>query len=79
MSEEARECPYCGEMLSRPYWHHIQENHPQEYAKHETWISLYKDYSSMGMDQSICFMVIAELFNSTPDQVKSFLKKNNAL
>ncbi|MFX1236916.1 MAG: hypothetical protein ACFFAS_04370 [Promethearchaeota archaeon] len=79
MTDEARECPYCGQTLKHPYWQHIQSSHPDEYAKNETWITLYKDYNSMGMDPSICFMVIAELFNSTPDQVKSFLKKNNVL
>jgi len=74
MTDQARKCPYCGAMLRHPYWEHVMTKHPEEYAKNETWITLYKDYSSMGMDKSICYMVIAELFNSSPDKVESYLK-----
>ena len=69
-----RNCPYCGELLSRPYWQHIQANHPDEYTAKKTWIQLYKDYSGMGMDKAICLMVIGELFNAEPDEIESFLK-----
>ena len=79
VEEGGRECPYCGVLLEHPYWAHVQEAHPDEYQKHETWITLYKDYSGMGMDPSICFMVIGELFNATPQEVESFLKKKGAL
>ena len=34
--EEHRNCPYCGEPLSRPYWVHVQSEHPEEYAAKET-------------------------------------------
>lgn len=76
---EGRKCPYCGVMLERPYWVHIQSNHPAEYAKNETWIQLYKDYTSMGMDQSMSLMVISELFNQSIDDVKDYLKENDIL
>ncbi|MFX1274621.1 MAG: hypothetical protein ACFFBP_09695 [Promethearchaeota archaeon] len=72
--EGARKCPYCGVLLKHPYWAHVQSAHPEEYEKNETWITLFKDYSGMGMDKAICFMVIAELFNSSPEKVESFLK-----
>ena len=79
MEEGGRKCPYCGKLLEHPYWAHVQSEHPEEYAKNETWITLYKDYSEMGMDKSICFMVIAELFNSTSEKVESFLKEKNVV
>ena len=69
-----RTCPYCGVVLERPYWAHVQANHPDEYEKHTTWVNLYKDYSSMGMDKNICLMVISELFNVSPETVESYLK-----
>ena len=74
-----RNCPYCGVALERPYWQHIQAEHPEEYQKRETWTQLYKVYSSMGMEESMCLMVISELFNVSPDEVKSFLKENNVI
>ncbi|MFX0186165.1 MAG: hypothetical protein ACFE8A_00365 [Candidatus Hodarchaeota archaeon] len=76
---ESRKCPYCGVTLQRPYWVHIQSKHPAEYAKNETWIQLYKDYTSMGMDQSMSLMVISELFNQSIKDVKSYLKENGIL
>ena len=76
---EQRKCPYCGVMLKRPYWVHIQSKHPAEYSKNETWIQLYKDYTSMGMDESMSLMVISELFNQKIDDVKSYLKDNKVL
>ncbi|MFX1259183.1 MAG: hypothetical protein ACFFAN_15120 [Promethearchaeota archaeon] len=78
-NEKGRICPYCGKILKRPYWVHIQKNHPEEYAKNETWIQLYKDYSSMGMEESMSLLVISELFNVNQDDVRSYLKKNNIL
>ena len=75
----ARNCPYCGVLLEHPYWAHIQDSHPAEYSKNDTWITLYKDYAGMGMDPAICYMVIAELFNATPDKVESFLKKSGTV
>ncbi|MHA1343457.1 MAG: hypothetical protein ACTSQG_05690 [Promethearchaeota archaeon] len=77
--EEQRDCPYCGQKLKRPYWQHIQSEHPQEYAAKETWVQLYKDYKSMGMDDSICLMVIGELFNANPTEIESFLKQKGVL
>ncbi|MBD3343180.1 MAG: hypothetical protein GF353_29045 [Candidatus Lokiarchaeota archaeon] len=78
-NDEGRECPYCKKILHHPYWQHVQKEHPDEYAKNETWISLYKDYIGMGMDQEMSIMVISELFNQTVDDVKSYLKKNKVL
>ena len=78
-SDEGRKCPYCGVVLKHPYWSHVQQEHPEEYAKNETWVTLYKDYSSMGMDRSVCIMVIGELFNVSAEEVESFLEKYGAL
>ncbi|MHA1932042.1 MAG: hypothetical protein ACW96X_05850 [Promethearchaeota archaeon] len=71
---ESRFCPYCGISLEHPYWAHIQDKHPEKYTQKETWINLYQDYSSLGMDDTTSLMVISELFNATTDEVKSFLK-----
>lgn len=81
MSEPQRKCPYCGAPLtSLPYWKHIQEQHTKEYETDRgTWIQLYKDYASMGMDKSICLQVVADLFNQPLDIVEEFLKENGAL
>ena len=79
MSEdEERECPYCGVVLGRPYYKHLQKDHPEEYNKKVTWIQLYQDYKSMGMDSTICLTVIGELFNSDPKEVKLFLERHDA-
>ena len=77
--DEERNCPYCGIKLHHPYWQHVQSEHPSEYARNETWIQLYKDYTSMGMDQAMSLMVIAELFNHAIDDVKTYLKENNVI
>ena len=77
--KDLRECPYCGKMLKRPYWQHIQKKHPAEYEKNETWIQLYKDYASMGMEKSMCLMVISELFNVSQEDIESYLQKNKVL
>ncbi len=77
--DEIKKCPYCGIELEHPYWAHVQEMHPEEYAKKETWIPLYRDYASMGMEESMCIMVISELFNVDQTEIKSFLKKKKVL
>jgi len=76
---DERECPYCHKIIRRPYWVHIQKKHSAEYEKNETWIQLYRDYESMGMQKDMCLMVISELFNVSQDDVESYLKKNNVL
>ena len=38
--EESRFCPYCGVALTKPYWVHIQKEHPEKYAQKETLIKL---------------------------------------
>lgn len=78
-SSEVKTCPYCNEKLKHPYWAHVQQKHPNEYAKKQTWIPLYKDYKKMGMEDKICFKVIGELFNIGSDEVKFFLKQNKVL
>ncbi len=77
--KDARECPYCHKIIRRPYWVHIQRKHSAEYEKNETWIQLYRDYESMGMQKDMCLMVISELFNVSQDDVESYLKKTNVL
>ena len=77
--EESRFCPYCGIKLKHPYWEHIQSKHADKYAQKETWIKLYQDYRKLGMDEIISLTVISELFNSTIEEIKSFLKSKNAL
>ena len=77
--DETRFCPYCGIKLKHPYWEHIQSLHSDKYAQKETWIKLYQDYRKLGMDETISLTVISELFNSTTDEIKSFLKSNKAL
>ena len=77
--DETRKCPYCGILLHHPYWQHVQSEHPEEYARNETWIQLYKDYTSMGMDSAMSLMVIAELFNHSIDDVKGYLDEQNIL
>lgn len=70
-------CPYCGKLLSHPYWAHIQEDHPEEYKKRKTWIKLFNDYTGMGMTRDKSLQIIAELFNSTTEEVKDYLKLND--
>ncbi len=77
--EESRFCPYCGIELEHPYWQHIQTDHPNKYTQKETWIKLYKDYKSLGMDEATSLLVISELFNATQEEIKSFLKNAKAL
>ena len=77
--DESRYCPYCGIKLEHPYWQHVMSAHPDKYEQKETWIKLYQDYTNLGMDQKISLTVIAELYNATIDEVKSFLKNANAL
>ena len=79
MEEGGRKCPICGILLKHPYWQHVQTLHPDDYAQNETWIQLYKDYSSMGMEKSMCLMVISELFNASENDIESYLKDNNIL
>ena len=77
--DETRFCPYCGIKLQHPYWSHIQKEHPDKYTQKETWVKLYQDYRKLGMDEEISLTVVSELFNSTIDEIKSFLKNKNAL
>lgn len=77
--EKITTCPYCGAKLKHPYWAHVQENHPEEYKKKQTWIQLYEDYSGMGMDEAVSLQVIGELFNVDPEEVKFFLEQNKII
>ncbi len=76
---ETRFCPYCGIKLERPYWAHIQKEHPEKYTQKETWVKLYEDYTKLGMDEDISLTVISELFNATTEEIKSFLKSRKVL
>jgi hypothetical protein len=77
--EESRFCPYCGVKLTHPYWQHVQKEHPDKYAQKETWIKLFQDYSSVGMDTETSLKVISELFNATEDEIESFLKNEDII
>jgi hypothetical protein len=77
--EESRYCPYCGVKLTHPYWQHVQKEHPDKYAQKETWIKLFQDYSSVGMDTETSLKVISELFNATEDEIESFLKNEDVI
>lgn len=72
-------CPFCGKKIDKPYWSHVQTEHPAEYEKKQTWIKLYKDYIGMGMESTISLQVIAELYNTKSAEVSSFLKKHGIL
>lgn len=77
--EIKRECPVCGRTLTKPYWKHMQAEHPEEYNAKSTWKQLYADYKSMGMDKDICMMVIGELFNASQKEVEAYLKNEGIL
>ncbi|HDZ19360.1 MAG TPA: hypothetical protein ENH75_13765 [archaeon] len=81
MSDEegSRFCPYCGIALHHPYWQHIQKEHQDKYSQKETWINLFSDYTNLGMDSATSLMVIAELFNATIEEVRSFLSNAKVL
>ena len=78
---EAKKCPYCDTMLlQRPYWRHIEQQHPKEYnSDKETWIRLYNDYTGMGMNEFTTLTVIAEIFNKDPEIVKAFLEEHGII
>ena len=77
--EESRYCPYCGVKLTHPYWQHVQKEHPDKYAQKETWIKLFQDYKSVGMDIETSLKVISELFNATEDEIESFLRNEKII
>lgn len=80
MAEEERKCPYCGISLRAPYWRHIESKHPKEYASDKnTWLQLFEDYTSMGMDKESSISVICQIFNREPGIVKNFLKNAGKL
>ncbi len=74
--EEDRACPYCGKVIAvRPYWAHISAEHPREYesSQEHTWLPLYKDYATAGMEISTILLVMSELFNTPAKEIESFL------
>nr|MDO8111378.1 hypothetical protein [Candidatus Sigynarchaeota archaeon] len=74
--EQNRACPYCGKIIEiRPYWAHISAEHPQEYesSQENTWLPLYKDYATAGMDIGTILMVMSELFNTAAKEIEAFL------
>lgn len=80
MVEEERKCPYCGVKLRAPYWRHIESKHPEEYASDKnTWIQLFEDYTTMGMDKDSSITVICQIFNRDKNTVKNFLKKSGKM
>ena len=78
---EKRNCPYCGkELVERPYWRHIEREHSEEYASDkQTWLQLFKDYASAGMDKDKCIEIISEIFNKKPKEITDFLKLHGEL
>jgi hypothetical protein len=70
-----RVCPYCRKKLNKPYWRHIQTEHPKEYESNtETWKQLFLDYTAMGMNEQISIKAICELFNKSEEEIRDFLK-----
>jgi hypothetical protein len=78
---EKRKCPYCSKVLTqRPYWRHVETEHPEEYANDkQTWINLFNDYVAMGMPPEVSIAVIMELFNQTEEDVITFLTEQGLL
>ena len=77
MAQEARNCPYCGIVLKAPYWRHIESKHPEEYQSDKsTWLQLFQDYISMGMDKDKSIQIISEIFNRDTKIIEAFLKKS---
>ncbi|MBD3352097.1 MAG: hypothetical protein GF364_11475 [Candidatus Lokiarchaeota archaeon] len=80
MSFENRKCPYCNKKLNRPYWRHIQIEHPKKFEEDTgTWIQLFKDYRAMGMNVDISIKAICELFNRSEEEIRSFLEGHKVL
>ncbi|GAB4329472.1 MAG: hypothetical protein Kow0069_36980 [Promethearchaeota archaeon] len=83
MSEqpEERKCPYCGVVLSHPYWKHLSSEHPEEFASdRQNWVNLFHDYTAVaGMPKEISVKVIAELYNVSEQDVEEFLKHEGKL
>lgn len=73
--DQMRTCPYCSKVIeTRPYWSHIATEHPDEYQNSQgTWLPLYKDYASAGMDIGTILMVMSELFNTPGEDLEAFL------
>nr|MDO8087266.1 hypothetical protein [Candidatus Sigynarchaeum springense] len=73
--EQKRTCPYCSKAIeTRPYWSHISSEHPSEYQDSQgTWLPLYKDYATAGMEISTILLVMSELFNQPIKDIESFL------
>ncbi|MHA1821468.1 MAG: hypothetical protein ACTSU2_01810 [Promethearchaeota archaeon] len=73
-------CPYCHKKLDKPYWRHIQLEHPNEYEHSKgTWKELYQDYTKIGMSSEIAIKAICELFNKSEEEVKEFLSNEGIL
>lgn len=80
MSFGERVCPYCKKKLTKPYWRHIQTDHPHEYeSSTDTWKQLYLDYTAMGMSDVISIRAICELFNKSEEEVRDFLKHSGVI
>ncbi len=80
MAEEERKCPYCGISLRAPFWRHVETKHPKEYASDKnTWLRLFDDYVSMGMDKETSVSVICQIFNRDPKTVREFLKSEGKI
>ncbi|MBN2151466.1 MAG: hypothetical protein JW839_08475 [Candidatus Lokiarchaeota archaeon] len=73
--DQKRTCPYCSKVIeTRPYWSHIATEHPAEYENSQgTWLPLYKDYATAGMEIATILMVMSELFNAKSEDIESFL------
>jgi hypothetical protein len=73
--DQKRTCPYCSIVIeTRPYWSHIATEHPKEYENSQaTWLPLYNDYTTAGMDLDTILMVMTELFNTPASDIEAFL------
>jgi len=80
MASQLRTCPYCGEILKKPYWVHVQTEHPDEYNNSkDTWKQLFQDYKDAGMDDDISIKVVSELFNADPADIRKLLTREGLL
>lgn len=81
MAEHERKCPYCGHITkNNTYWRHLESQHSNEYnSDQNSWLKLFEDYTSMGMDKESSISVICQLFNQETTTIKEYLSKSGKI